>query len=88
MALKLVHDANVATIPIANLNDLGGMARDLGERLDGNEFGDVVTIVTLIVTEDGLSIHSFGECPSGYELMGMFETAKLQCFADNVAGDE
>lgn len=83
--LRLAVDNSVSTLPVANLKDLGGMARDLGKALDNNEFGNVVTLVTLIVTDDGLSIHSFGECPSGYELMSMFETAKLQCFAEGVS---
>lgn len=84
MTLKLVHDAsNVEELPIDNLMDLGGVARKLGQRLDEGAFGDVITVVTLICTADGLAIHSWGENPSGYELMGMFESAKLQVFAED-----
>lgn len=88
VSLKLVHDAeNVETLTIGNLMDLGGMARELGRRLDANEFGPVTTIVTLIATPDGIAVHSWGENPSGYGLMGMFECAKLQCFAADALDD-
>lgn len=79
--LKLAVDNNISTLPIGNLLDLGGMARELASRLDAGEFGEVTTVVTLVASADGLSIHSWGHAPSGYELMGMFECAKLQCFA-------
>jgi hypothetical protein len=89
MPLHLAHDAdsNVETLPIGNLRDLGGMAEELGERLRAGEFGNVSTVVTLIAGPDGLSIHSWGDAPSGYEMMGIFECAKLQCFAAD-ADDE
>jgi hypothetical protein len=79
--LRLAVDNNVETLPIGNLMDIGGMARELGKRLDAGEFGNVMTVVTLVASENGLSIHSWGQAPNGYELMGIFETAKLQCFA-------
>jgi hypothetical protein len=78
--LRLAVD-NVSELPIGNLMDLGAMARELGKRLDAGEFGNVMTVVTLVAGNEGLSIHSWGEAPNGYELMGIFETAKLQCFA-------
>jgi hypothetical protein len=55
--------------------------------LRAGEFGNVSTVVTLIAGPDGLSIHSWGDAPSGYEMMGIFECAKLQCFAAD-ADDE
>lgn len=85
--LRLVA-SNVATLPIGNLMDMGGMARELGRRLDEGQFGKVMTVVTLVAGEDGLSIHSWGEAPNGYELMGIFETAKLQCFAADAGDDD
>lgn len=84
MTLRLVAD-NVETLPIGNLMDLGGMARELGKRFDAGEFGDVATVVTLVAGAEGLSIHSWGDAPNGYELMGIFECAKLQCFASDEA---
>lgn len=84
--LRLVSD-NVEQIPISHMMDLGGMARSLGDRLDSKEFGNVCSVVTLIAAEDGLSIHSWGQAPNGYELMGIFEAAKLQCFAADAHDD-
>jgi hypothetical protein len=79
--LRLAVDNNVETLPVGNLMDLGGMARDLGRRLDDGEYGNVTSIVTLVASDAGLAIHCWGENPSGYELMGIFEAAKLQAFA-------
>jgi hypothetical protein len=76
-----VDNNNVSQLPIGNLMDMGAMARELGRRIDSGEFGNALMIVTLVASENGLAIHSWGEAPSGYELMGIFETAKLQCFA-------
>jgi hypothetical protein len=86
--IRLAVDNGVATLPIGNLMDVGGMARELGKRLDDGEFGEVTTVVTLIATDSGLSIHSWGQAPNGYELMGIFECAKLQCFAADADGCE
>lgn len=89
MALRLVHDAeNVEPLGISNLRDLGAMARELGDMFDEGEFGDALTFVALIVTDDGLRIKTSGENPNGYQLMGIFEAAKLQCFAADAATDE
>jgi hypothetical protein len=42
----------------------------------------------LIVYDGTLSIHISGESCSPYELMGLFEAAKLRVFADDCTGDE
>jgi hypothetical protein len=59
----------------------------LDARLRAGEFGNVSTVVTLIAGPEGLSNSLMGRAPSGYEMMGMFECAKLQCFAAD-ADDE
>jgi hypothetical protein len=42
----------------------------------------------VLVTGAGLSIHVKGENCSSYELMGLFEAAKLSVFADDAIPDE
>jgi hypothetical protein len=82
MTLKLVHDAeNIERLNVGNLMDLGETARELGRRLDDGEYGNVISVVSLIATEDGLATFTWGAPRNGYELMGIFECAKLQCFA-------
>jgi hypothetical protein len=83
--LHLAVDNNVATLPIHNLMDLGDTARELGRRLDAGEYGNVLSVIALIATEDGLNTFTFGHARNGYELMGIFEAAKLQCFASDAS---
>jgi hypothetical protein len=46
-----------------------------------------IACVFVLVTEDGLSIHVKGENCSPYELMGIFESAKLRVFAEDAIED-
>jgi hypothetical protein len=89
MSVKLVHDAsNVETIPVGNLMDIGGMARRFADDLDAGEYGTVERTVVVVQHEDGsLVILGWGENSSAYELMGLFEAAKLRVFADDVIED-
>lgn len=45
--------------------------------------GDVVSVTLLIETSIGLARHTWGEVPTGYELIGLLETAKMAVLADN-----
>jgi hypothetical protein len=85
--LAIDNESNVAPLPVYNVMDLGAMSRELGELFDEDAFGNVSSVVTLIVTDEGLRIKCSGENPSGYQLMGIFEAAKLQIFADNAFDD-
>ena len=88
MSLKLVHDAtNVETIPVGNLMDMPGMLRRMADQVEAGEHGDLVSIISLVVRADGMTIHSHGEAISHYELMGLFEAAKLRVFADDAIDD-
>lgn len=82
MTLKLVSD-NTVELPVGNLMDISGMARRFADGLDKGEFGDVIRTVCIIETECGLTLLGWGENTSAYELMGLFEAAKLRVFADD-----
>jgi hypothetical protein len=87
MALKLVSD-NTVELPVGNLMDIGGMARRFADDIDAGEYGEVVRTIALIETPTGLVILGWGENTSAYELMGLFEAAKLRVFADDAIDDE
>jgi hypothetical protein len=84
--LRLV--SNVETIPVGNLMDIGGMARRFAEDTDKGEYGEVERTVVVVQRTDGsLVILGWGENSSAYELMGLFEAAKLRVFADDAIED-
>jgi hypothetical protein len=87
MTLKLVSD-NTVELPVGNLMDIGGMARRFAEDMDAGEYGDVFRTVVIVQREDGaLHILGWGENTCAYELMGLFEAAKLRVFADDAIED-
>jgi hypothetical protein len=87
MSLKLISD-NTVELPVGNLMDIGGMARRFADDLDATEYGEVERTVVIVQRTDGsLSILGWGENSSAYELMGLFEAAKLRVFADDVIED-
>ena len=87
--MKLVIDnTNVETIPISNLMDIGGCARRFADDVDAGKHGDVTSVTILIETATGLHRESWGEMPTGYELMGILEAAKLAVFTDDIADCE
>jgi hypothetical protein len=88
--MKLVIDnENVSHLPIRNLADIAGMARGFADDIDQGRWGTVDRVICLVENEDGIRILGWGENTSAYELMGMFEAAKLKVFAeDMIPGDE
>jgi hypothetical protein len=84
--VKLVVDnENVAALPVGNLMDIAGMAERFAEDLRTGEYGDVARSVLIVETPEGLTMLGWGENTTNYELMGLFEAAKLQVFADYVS---
>ena len=90
MSVSLIvdNDSNVADLPIGNVRDLAGMLRLLADDLDAGIHGEIISLVSLLVRADGIGIMTYGENCSSYELMGMFESAKLRVFADDAIGDD
>jgi hypothetical protein len=87
VTLKLVSD-NVSELPVDNLMDIGDMARRFADDIDAGEYGEVVRTVTVIECDRGLVILGWSENTTSYELMGLFEAAKLRVFADDAIADE
>jgi hypothetical protein len=63
------------------------MARRFADEVEQGLHGDVTQVTVLIETADKLTRESWGEMPSGYELMGILEAAKLSVFRDDVADE-
>jgi hypothetical protein len=86
MTLKLVAD-NTVELPIVNVADVAANLRLLADTIERGDLTDIRSCVFVLVTEDGLSIHVKGENCSPYELMGIFESAKLRVFAEDAIED-
>ena len=85
MSLRLVSD-NVSELPIVNLQDFAANLRLLAETVEAGK-AEARSAIIVVVREDGLAIHVTGEACSNYELMGLFEAAKLRVFADDMIED-
>jgi hypothetical protein len=85
VTLRLVGE-NVAELPVGNLMDVAAMARRFADDLDAGKWGEVSRVI-VIVENGGMPILGWGENTSPYELMGMFESAKLRVFADDIIED-
>jgi hypothetical protein len=87
VTLKLVSD-NVEQLQVYNFQDLAACARRFADQLEAGEQGNPFRIILLSQSDDGLAISGWGESFSAYELMGLFEAAKLRVFADDAIADE
>lgn len=87
MKLVVNNDSNIETLPIGNLMDIGGMARIFADDVDAGKWGEVERTLVVIQNENGLTILGWGENTSAYEMMGVFEAAKLRVFADDALDD-
>jgi hypothetical protein len=88
VTLKLVHDANVVPLDTPNYGDVPGCLRRLAEEIEADTHGDIFRAVMVLQTDCGIAISRLGECCTAYELMGLFEAAKLRVFADDAIPDE
>ena len=87
MTLKLVSD-NTVELPIINVADIPANLRLLADSIERGDVEGVRSCIFVMVRDDGLSIHVKGENCSSYELMGLFESAKLRVFADDLIDGE
>lgn len=82
-----VDNTNVEQLPVRNLTDIAGMARGFAEDAEQGKWGQVDRVVCIVENESGLVILGWGENTTAYELMGIFEAAKLRVFAEDLTGD-
>lgn len=88
VTLRVVSDnTNVAEFPPRGIQNIGDLARGLGEEFDEGKWADVRAVITIVVTESGMVILPWGDNPNGYEMMGIFEAVKLRVFADDMVDD-
>ena len=89
MALKLAHDADaVIALDVYNFQDIAGCARRFADQLERGEQGEPKRVILVLEHEDGIALVSWGENPTGYELLGILEAAKIRAYDANIVGDE
>lgn len=84
MTLRLVSDNAEPGLP--DYGNIPEMLRQYANELEAGQYGDVASVILLL---DGPNLNwlGCGEEPTPYELMGLFESAKLRVFADDVIED-
>jgi hypothetical protein len=87
VTLRIVSD-NVTELPIGNVQDIPEMLRLLADDIEEGQWGDVATLIGVMVGPEGVAHVTYGEAGSIYDLMGIFETAKMQVFADHANDDD
>lgn len=86
MTLKLVSD-NTVELPVYNFQDIVACARKWAEQLETGKQGEPFRVAVIALSDEGIAISVWGESADPHQLMGLFEAAKLQVFADSVTGD-
>lgn len=83
--LKLVSTEGQAIIEPPLADEIHAFA----DALEAGDHGDAVGVISAVVQADGaIKICWFGEDYTPYELMGLFEAAKLRVFANDVIEDD
>ncbi len=89
MTLKIaVDNTNVTEFPHCNLMDIAAMSRRFADNIDAGEWPDMSRAVLLVEFGGSLAVLPWGESTTPYELMGLFEAAKLRVFADGLIDDD
>jgi hypothetical protein len=86
MTLRIVSD-NTVELPVGNLQDIAGMAHRFADDVEAGDYAGITRSVTIVECDRGLVLLGWGENTNSYELMGLFEAAKLRVFADDFVDD-
>ena len=78
MTLRLVSDNDKPICSSAFADSL----REIADRVEAGEFGDLSRIAMAIEFDGGLQIEAMGEHCDAHALMGLFEAGKLLTFAE------
>jgi hypothetical protein len=82
MTLRLVSDNPDPTGP--DYSDIPAMLRQYAAEIETGQYGELISVVLLLERDKDLLTIGCGEDRSPYELMGLFEAAKLRVFADDL----
>ena len=82
MTLRLVSDNADPTGP--DYANIVAMLRQYANEIEAGQYGEPIRAIMVMQLEDELLTLGCGEEPTAYELMGMFEAAKLRVFADDL----
>jgi hypothetical protein len=84
MTVKIAVDNTVSELPIYNFKDIAACARKWADQLEAGEHGQPFRVIVVAQSDEGIAISGWGENTSAFELMGLFEAAKLRVFADDL----
>lgn len=85
MTLKLVADNAEPGTP--DYGNIPAMLRQYANEIEAGRYGEVLSTLLVVERTDGLAILGCGSEPTPYEMMGLFEAAKLRVFADDLVDD-
>jgi len=81
VTLKLVHDAESVAVTLTG--DIASQLRAFADAVEAGEYGEVVTVYTLIDTPDNLHTEVWGEDLTRYEAIGLLEFAKRAALGED-----
>ncbi len=80
MTLRLVSDNETPGTP--DYANIAQMLRQYANEIEAGQYGELDCAILVMQGED-IMVLGCGEDPTAFELMGLFEAAKLQAFADH-----
>ncbi len=80
MTLRLVSDNEKPTPDF--IKKIAEQARAFADELEAGTHGNVIRIVLAIEFEGGLDVEGWGDHRSPFEMMGLFDAAKMMTFAN------
>jgi hypothetical protein len=82
VTLRLVADNPEPGLP--DYRNIAEMLRQYANEIEAGQYGDIVSALLVLETPTKPITLGCGEEPTPYEVMGIFEAAKLHAFADHV----
>ena len=86
MGLRLVTNNDEPGIP--DYANIAEMLRQYAGEIEAGQYGDVICALLVLETPAKPLVLGCGENPTPYEVMGIFEAAKLHTLADTLITDD
>ena len=89
MTIKIaVDNTNVEAFPALNLQDIAACARKFADEVEKGSFGEVVSAMLVIDSDEGMDTLHWGEAMNIREAIGTFDIAKAHFIAKIIGGDD
>ena len=83
--LKLVSNNPEPGTP--DYSNIAEMLRQYAGEIEKGQYGELLSVILVVEGESDIFTLGCGEEPTPYELMGIFEAAKLKAFAETMTDD-